>query len=212
VPPGRALLLLEGLCVGVPVLYALTTLVRVEPLASMFLTVVTLLGPLAIIAWTLTEPASLSAQARPGALRTYAPVGLFVLFASGAVSWDPAHRALALVVSCTALASAVYCLALARRSTGWVQGRIQIQDGVELVTTGTTYVLEAAPAGSADGDWLTLPRVQMHTMSGGPFRSGRSTGWAPELLPIRRSTLTRGLALRGGTLAAWALLCLSQSF
>jgi hypothetical protein len=97
-------------------------------------------------------------------------------------------------------------LELARRARRWTSGQLRIDETVRLEAPGVTYLLEAPPSGAADGEWLTLPEIEVHAADAGPYRTGRPLGHAPEILRVRGRKLVARLALRGATLLVWSAL------
>jgi len=211
VRPGRFLLLLEGVGVGLPIAFGAGFAIEAEPLGTMVVASLTLLAPLMIVTAALGEPPSIVDAARPARARALAPIVAFGLFGFGVLDWGPARIPLALVAGASALLAGAWSLWLAREASTWIAGRVDLRDEPALITDSVTYLLDRPPAGSAHGDPLTLPRVEVHAMQAGPFRSGRSAGFAPAVLPVARGALVRGLAVRGGVTLAWALLAIGQA-
>lgn len=211
--PGRALALLEGISVGVPVLYLLAQRVapteHAHPIAMLVGHLAIVAGPIAVVLWARGEADGLLECARERG-RWVPPVVLGLLFATGALSWSEWQGPVAGLAVLGALVGAAWYLHLAWRASRWVHGRLAIGTEVRLVAPGTTYVLGRAPVGSEDGDHLTIPEVQVDEPDAGPYRTGRPIGWAPEVLPIPRRALTSRLVMRGVALGFWAIVCIAS--
>ncbi len=107
-----------------------------------------------------------------------------------------------------ALAAGLWQLELARRARRWVSGRLRCsEEGARIEAPRAIYLLAAVPSGAFEGDWITLPRVVVdESPNAGPYRSGRTSGRAPELIRGSAREMAHRLAIRGALLLAWAVL------